>query len=133
MNSEGCVPRDKFDLEAVQRARAAGYPAIEPVLPVLLEWVQDLNWPVAREIAPFLVEVGAPIVPLILEVLRGDDSIWKYSVLTEIVRHLDKKAQKPLLEECLRMVETPTASEKAEEADLAAREILLNHGYEIEG
>lgn len=30
-----------------------GYPRVKPILPGLLEWIQDTNWPGSRRIAPF--------------------------------------------------------------------------------
>ncbi len=37
------LPRDKHDVAAVERLAALGYPTVEPVLPELLEWIQDIN------------------------------------------------------------------------------------------
>jgi len=125
MSLEDCVPKDKFDLDAVRRAEEAGYPAIAPILPELLEWMQDMNWPVARVIAPLLIKIGEPVVPLILEVLKGEDAIWKYWILSSIVIDLDQPTRAPLLGECLRLTLHPTDAEKAEEVDLIAEEILL--------
>lgn len=52
------LPRDKHDLDNLQLLKNLGWPAIEPVLPDLLEWVQHMNWPVARSLAPFLAGLG---------------------------------------------------------------------------
>ena len=43
------IPRNKHDLRRARVLVALGYPAVAPVLPELLEWLQDLNWPVEDE------------------------------------------------------------------------------------
>lgn len=70
------VPTHKKDLERAEAAVKAGYPAVEPILGRLIEWLQDCNWPVAHVLAPFLESVGAPLVPHIWRVLRTNDDIW---------------------------------------------------------
>jgi Domain of unknown function (DUF5071) len=47
MDLRDCVPKDKFDLAATVKAREAGFPAINAILPDLLEGLRDMNWPVA--------------------------------------------------------------------------------------
>ena len=68
------LPRDKFDLAGARVLVSLGYSAIEPVLPALLEWLQDCNWPVSRPIGDFLVTIPEQTAPLIWNVLRGDDT-----------------------------------------------------------
>jgi hypothetical protein len=79
------LPHDKCDVPRAEAVVAAGYPAIAPLLPVLIEWMQDLNWPVAGVLAPFLASIGRPMEPHIAQVLRTTDDIWKYWVLQCIV------------------------------------------------
>src|SRR4051794_23281462 len=57
------IPQNKFDLKRAQAAVEVGYPAVAPILPELLEWLQDYNWPVAHILAPFLASIGEPLVP----------------------------------------------------------------------
>lgn len=75
------VPRDKFDIARVNAVIRLGYPAVSPILPQLLEWMQDYNWPVAQEIYPFLVSIGEPLAPHVLKVLETDDTVWKEWIL----------------------------------------------------
>jgi hypothetical protein len=53
-----------------------GYPAVAPVLPDLLEWLRDGNWPVSHPMGEFLASLPEPMAPLIWDVLRGTDDIW---------------------------------------------------------
>ncbi|NHZ78695.1 DUF5071 domain-containing protein [Massilia sp. CCM 8695] len=118
------VPTDKHDLAAVQAAMAAGWPAIAPVVPDLLAWMQDPNWPLARTLAPLLASLGAPLAPAIRQILDGDDAIWKHNLIFRVV------APSPTLLQALaadlhRLATHPSASDRAEEVDIEARAALL--------
>lgn len=117
------VPRHKLDLERAQAAVAAGYPAVAPVLPALLEWVQDMNWPVARVLAPLLASIGVPMEAHIREVLGGPDCIWKYWVLQEVVAQ-SADLRRALRPELVRLASAATNSEKEEELDALAQSLL---------
>ena len=55
------LPRDKHDTLAVRQLAELGYPIISPVLPELMKWLQDANWPVARPISDLLVKIEKPV------------------------------------------------------------------------
>ncbi len=125
MNLKSLVQTHKSDTDAVQRARSAGYPAIEPILGDLLEWMQDMNWPVAGDIEELLAPIGAPLSPYVLKVLQGGDDIWKYWILSRLAVNFDREARQPIIDECIRIVNHPTDGELAEEVNLAAGDILI--------
>ncbi|WMW80873.1 DUF5071 domain-containing protein [Undibacterium cyanobacteriorum] len=117
------IPRDKLDLERAEAAVAAGYPAVAPILPELMEWMQDMNWPVARALQALLAGIGSPLEPHIRRVLESDDLIWKYGVLRWIV------AESPELiaiftPDLQRLSMQANVAEQAEELDVLAHEIL---------
>jgi hypothetical protein len=117
------LPQHKRDVEKARATVARGYPAVAPVLPELLVWLQDGNWPVAHVVAPFLATIGAPLAPEIRRVLQSHDDIWKYWALSNVV------AESPYLAHALRgdlarLAFEPTSNEAAEEVDRVAREIL---------
>lgn len=117
------VPQDKHDLARAEAAVAAGYPAVAPVLPLLLEWIQDMNWPVARVLGPFLGSIGAPMEDAVRPILNGSDDIWKYWVVRQVVgKSADlRRIFRPQLE---RLAISPTDNERAEELDELAKEVL---------
>jgi hypothetical protein len=117
------LPRDKFDLEAAQRAAISDWNQMRPVAVQLLEWVQDSNWPVAGVLAPALANVGAPLAPFVDHVLAGNDETWKYNLIRSVVaRSLELSSLlRPVLE---RIAFKPTQSETAEGVDQAARHVL---------
>ena len=124
MNVEQCIPKDKLDTRAVQFAETVGYPALNPVLPQLLEWLQDLNWPVALPVAHLLTRAGLEIVPPLRQILASNDSIWKYWILTALVPSLRREVREALRSEITRIADNPTIDEKAEEVDVKAKEVL---------
>jgi len=117
------IPQNKSDTVAVERAMSAGYPAIEEILPALLEWIQDGNWPVAHLLIPFLAAIGDPMVPHIRDVLQGEDDVWKYWCL-QVIATLPTSARLKLLPDLQRIVRFPTPGEVVEEVALEAEELL---------
>ena len=117
------LPSDKHDVECVERLVKIGYPGLAPVLPALLEWVKDLNWPVAKPLNEFFVGVGLPLEAYIRMVLLTDDNCWKRSVLIGIVSNSPKLAC-ALKEELQRIAAAATSGERAEELNLLCAEIL---------
>lgn len=117
------VPRHKHDLNAARAALELGWPAVEPIALQLLEWLQDLNWPVASVLAPFCASVGAPLAPWIRTVLESTDEVWKYHLVQAVIGHSPELAR--LLHEDLRRIaEHPTDAEQLEEVHLVARQAL---------
>lgn len=76
------LPVDKHDLPKAEAIVALGYPAVEELLPALLAWMQDPNWPVAKVLMPFLAGIGEPLAPHLCAIFESDDDVWKYWVLT---------------------------------------------------
>ena len=117
------IPKTKFETEKVEAVIQLGFPAVQPILPELMEWIQDMNWPVAQVLQPFLASIGAPLEPYIREVLKTDDEIWKYWVLLLIIGESSElfKIFKP---ELLRIASNPTLREQQEELNEIAKSVL---------
>lgn len=118
------LPQHKFDIERANAIVSCGDPAVETILPELVEWLRDYNWPVARVLSPFLANIGLPIVPAIHYVLQTDDDIWKYWVLLYIVDKSSLNVAENLRDELTRIATQPTRGEILEEANVIAQEIL---------
>jgi hypothetical protein len=110
---------DKFDIDAAVAIVKAG----DATDMALLKWVQDLNWPVARVLAPFLASAGAVVAPGIRFVLLSNDDTWKSSVITGVVAVAPELIDllRPELE---RIVNMPTPGERSEGLDLIVAEML---------
>lgn len=117
------LPRDKFDTASAEQLVALGFPAVEPVLPQLIEWMQDFNWPVAQVLQPLLASIGVPLAPYVRKVLSEEDEVWKFWVLHCIVRE-SKELGKALRTELQYIVLNPTPGAKQEGAASVASEIL---------
>ena len=117
------LPKDKHDTDKVKGIVALGFPAVEPILPDLLEWMQDVNWPVAQALLPFLANIGGPLAPHVRHVLETDDEVWKYFVLSYIVVR-SPELQTMLRADLERLATCPTRGEQAEELDMLARQIV---------
>ena len=118
------IPQDKHDVARVEAAIKVGYPKVAPILPELLEWLQDINWTVARPLAPFLASIGEPLTPHIRYIFETDDHIWKYWVLSYVVAESPEltKAFRPEIE---KFANSATEDERAEGLDEIAQEILV--------
>ena len=117
------LPRDKHDVQRAEALVLLGYPAVEPILPQLLQWAQDGNWPVARVLAPLLAAIGLPLVPHVRLILNGNDDTWKYFLLQTVVAE-SVEMKRLLHPELERLARCPTASEAAEEVDSMASTML---------
>lgn len=124
MDLSNCVPADKHDHAAVERAVAIGYPDINPVLPDLLAWLQDANWPVAEGVVQFLADAGPEITPHIIAVFSGSDFQWQYVLLAYLVCDLHPDVWIQIRPTVQRMADQPTKREIEECVAEAATDVL---------
>jgi hypothetical protein len=123
------IPTNKHDLDRARAAVEAGYPAVDPILGGLMEWLQDDNWPVARILTPFLQSIGAPLVPHIWDVLRTNDNVWKYWVIGVLIPSLPEDVAAEFRPELERLGYSPQLHERTEELDERARGVLEHFGW----
>ncbi|MEW5940481.1 MAG: DUF5071 domain-containing protein [Chloroflexota bacterium] len=123
-NIRKLLPKDKGDTDNARAIIALEYPAIAPVLPDLMEWLQDFNWPVAKVIAPYLATIGEPLIPEVIRVLHTNDDIWKMWVLSLIVINMPVHIAMRLRNEIERIVANPTVGETEQGVVEVAEEIL---------
>ncbi|WP_367646762.1 DUF5071 domain-containing protein [Ruegeria arenilitoris] len=124
MNVLSCIPKDKHDLLATDRAREMGFPSLNEAIPELLFWVQDANWPVAEPIASVLQQAGPEIVPHITSVLVGSDAVWKYWTIVLVIARSTPEVVTELRDELLRLANNPNINDRVESVDTVAREVL---------
>ena len=123
-------PRDKFDLDAVAALAGADGATLCALLPELLAWLQDGNWLVAAPLADVLRPHQQACDAEIAAVLRGEDAVWKVSLLAGL---LDYRAGAETMRAAERIAACPTAAERAEGADEAARDFLARRGQPEKG
>jgi hypothetical protein len=120
------LPRDKFDESNATALVSLGWDKVECVAPQILEWLQDLNWPVASIFQPFLVDTGAHLAPFIRPIFAGDDAIWTFNILAAVVSQCPALSTE-LSCELGRLACSPTLDEELEGASDEARQILAGH------
>ncbi|MGE7688361.1 DUF5071 domain-containing protein [Lysinibacillus sp. NPDC097214] len=118
------LPRHKFDKDRVEMIIKMDRDIILPLLPNLLEWIQDMNWPVAPSVLELLLTFPEEIVPHVQDVLSSDDENWKWFILHFLIIELPVESRVQFREYLTRVAETPTPNELAEELDEIAKEIL---------
>jgi hypothetical protein len=117
------LPRDKHDTQNAQALIALPWDEVAPAMPQILEWIQDVNWPVAAVLLPYLAGIGPRLAPYVKTVLASNDEQWKYFVLQGIVRHSHGLAD-AVDGELTRFALAPTAAELEEGVAEVAQEIL---------
>ncbi len=90
----------------------------------LLEWMQDLNWPVAPHICERLKSIGSPLVSPVKTILLGNDDVWKYWVISSLLSKISRETLMSLKSDLENIVDNPTESEKTEEVNIVAKEVL---------
>lgn len=121
MNVKSLIPKDKFDIEAAEKLKEYSFEEIKPIIPELLEWLQDLNWPVSKSVAEILIPFSENIALEILQILKGEDEMWKYWILSVFGKTIKNKL---VLNEIERIVKNPTAGEVDNEIPEIAKEII---------
>lgn len=117
------IPRSKFDGDRVNAVIALGYPTVTPILPELLGWLRDMNWPIARKLAAFIADIGAPLAPHLRTVFAGDDGAWKYWLIGDVIG-CNVELFDLFKVELERIASKPTPEERHEELDESARDVL---------
>ncbi|TCO68061.1 DUF5071 domain-containing protein [Marinisporobacter balticus] len=118
------IPKHKFDFEAVERIKNADSISIQPVLPEIFEWVEDINWPVAQELVKVLVKFNDLIIPFLKDLMQKPDGLREYSVYYGMMPLLTNRQLLLLKDELERVASNPSLFEIEEEYDKIARQYL---------
>lgn len=113
----------KGDIKNLDRLIDIGYPGVAPVLPFMIEWLQDMNWPVAHRLERFLVSIGQPVLAEVRRVFATDDEVWKYWCIG-LLNGMDLSIVEELRPELTELAFRPTPAEEHEEVAQQARELL---------
>ena len=125
------IPGSKNDLKAIQALDSMSNDAIYPYLNEIIAWVKDVNWPVAVPICERLASFDERIVPVIEEILSGQDEQWKYTVLSNLIPKLSPSVMELSMNQVVRIVNEPTESEIAESLNLVARDTIFVYSHSV--
>ncbi|MNL13746.1 hypothetical protein D3C87_1346630 [compost metagenome] len=121
MDIKALIPKNKFDEEVIDGLKALSFDQLKPIIPELLEWLQDMNWPIARPIADILEPHVDRMVPELIKIFKTNDGMWKLWILINLARHTKDPL---LLSEIARIAKFPTKDEVEDEVHLEATAIL---------
>ncbi|WP_069997330.1 DUF5071 domain-containing protein [Cellulosilyticum sp. I15G10I2] len=124
MNNDYYIPKHKFDFEAVEKIRNADEVSIQPYLQQIFEWVEDINWPVAKELVKVLVKFDTLIIPFLKDLIQKPDGLREYSFYYFMLPLLTDKQLSLIKEDLERVAKNPTSFEKKENYDKIARKHL---------
>ncbi len=126
MNVQQLLPKDKYDNSNIEKLRQLTDEEIAPVLPALLEWLKDANWPVFDDVLSVLALHQSALVPLIISILSSDekDGIWKYWIISRLLPLFSDENIKAVLSSVKRIEENPTEGERTEEVNEIAADFL---------
>ena len=124
------IPKNKFDNSTLNELMKISECEMKLVLPELILWIADFNWPIAKDIIPVLIKYPKILIPVIknsLNISQNDD-ILKYWILIKLIPELPVEYQHMLLNDIERIYKTPTLSEKNEnvqdEAEILFEKIM---------
>jgi len=118
------IPKAKSDYDCVERLKVAGKEKIIPILPQLLEWLQDINWPIAQDIVEIIADYEEHLIPHIRAVLKSDDGVWKFFLLHGLINRFSNEKLLELKPDLVRMKLSPTKDEIDEELAEKIEELL---------
>lgn len=121
MDIRQLIPKHKDDQKVIEQLKKLSFDEIRPIVPDLLEWLQDINWPIASPIAEVLRPFIDKIASDIINILKTNDGIWKLWTLTTLLRATKNPI---LLKEVDRIAKFPTRDEIEEEVNKEAIAIL---------
>jgi hypothetical protein len=118
------LPLNKSDEVTADKVIQTGYPIVAPILPHIMMWLQDGNWPISKSLALFLASIGDPIIPEIRKVFATDDYSWQWFVIVILVSELPPPVANQLRTDLERLANNPTSAERQNEIDEVARDVL---------
>jgi Domain of unknown function (DUF5071) len=123
------VPKDKHDMDfdAILDFHWFYYEELKPIIPDLLTWLQDLNWPVAKPISGHLKTMLPDILTELRPILESEDGVWKYNILKVFFIDTESEHYTLIQDVIEKLAFSPSENDEKEEVNLLAQEIL--RGY----
>lgn len=95
-NINSLIPQNKFDNMNIHKLEQLSDIEIKPIIRELLEWLQDYNWPIAKEILPIIIYHQNVSMPHIIDVLESNDIMWQYWIIDLVIPNLLSSNKKTL-------------------------------------
>lgn len=129
MNIQALIPKHKFDTVNIEHLKKLDPERISQISFHLLEWLADMNWPVAQSLVKVLPKFHKELVPDICYILSDevDDKIWKYWILQSLVSQFPYESLILLKAHIVKLSNIQIEDEDDEDLKETATEILENH------
>lgn len=88
MTLRDLIPKDKFDNSTINQLCKLTDNEIRPIIFDLLEWLQDYNWTIAKDILPIVISHQNIAIPHIITILQGNNMMWKYWIIELVIPYL---------------------------------------------
>ena len=120
------LPKDKFDTASLERLMSLSDEQINEIIPDLLEWIQDMNWPVAPCIITVLAKHRKATERHLIALLKPEqeDAEWKLHIIASLLNEWPSYSDDKIVAEIVRIASYPTEAERLEEVDVAAADYL---------
>jgi hypothetical protein len=118
------IPKDKGDIKTAQSLKNYSYDQIKTIVPELLMWIQDMNWPVAGPVSEYLKTISEYLTDDIIKILNGTDDTWKYWCVSVFGLNAIKPIDPRLMTEFYRIAANPTKNEVLEEVHELIMELM---------
>ncbi|MFM9278195.1 DUF5071 domain-containing protein [Paenibacillus jiagnxiensis] len=118
------LPRDKHDFNSVEVLAHLEKSKVIPLLPELLEWLQDMNWPIAPAIVDLLLKYKVETIPHVKTIFSQHDSGWIYNILEHLIKRWDTEFVSSVFSSLRDLAQS---TDNDDDTDLIAIEILLNN------
>lgn len=127
IDTKNLVPNNKEGLNFINNLKLKSISEIRDLIPQLLEWMQDMNWPQAPLIADYFSPYINEIQEELISILKSNDEMWKYWILHGLILHSEITPSQKILLEVKRVYLNASKQEKEEEVDVIAKEILKKY------
>lgn len=124
MDIRELIPKDKFDIDTAKKLPNYSYDELKPIIPDLLTWIQDMNWPVSHPVADYLITISEHITDDIISILNSKDTMWQYWTLCVFGQSNVNPLNLKIVEVVKRIATKPTATELADGVHEIANEVL---------
>lgn len=123
MEKQALIPKDKFDLDAAKRLSLATPEQVSAISISILEWISDMNWPVALELIHVIPKFHKELIPSIKQILVNpqNDIRWKYWIISQLLIQFPKESLLtilPIIEEYATLISYNEDEEDLKEASL---------------
>jgi len=108
------IPKNKFDIVAAKQLLNLEKEEIRLILPQIIGWIADPNWPIAEFMSDVLLKYPEELLPYVKKYLSANetDEEFKGSIIMLILPRLPIEMQRQLLVNIERICSNPTESEK---------------------